>query len=507
MAEVLNTIDGFLWGMPFIIFVLVIGLYYTIRGKFFPITHFGYIMKNTIGTMFGKNKQKQEVAEGRISSFAAVAIAIGGTVGMGNIGGVATAVATGGPGAVFWMILWAFFGMMIKMVEVTLGCYYRNIDDDGAYYGGSTFMIEKGIDWDRGKHYGVVLAMGFSIALFISWLAGSQAYTISEALNVSFGINPIAFVLVYSVFIFYVTYKGTTRIGNFASKIVPFMCFAFIVGGVLMIIVNYKSIPWVIYHIFRDAFTGTAAAGGFAGAGVSVVIRSGIARSMNSNEAGQGTSPFVHGSADVDHPMKQGLWGAFEVFIDTIIVCNITAWAVLCTGEWNKGMAGATLTIAAYKATFGEAGVIFIGIMCILFGVTTTSAWYSYDIVNIRYMLRNHPVARDGLVKAWKFLFPLPNIIIVTTLTLHNYDATVFWAITDISLVLPIFFNLFSLFVMRNKFFEIFNDYKARYMGIGTVNPDFKVFYEDEPGVMEREKAINVKHQEEIAEHKHHSDK
>ncbi len=194
------------------------------------------------------------------------------------------------------------------------------------------------------------------------------------------------------------------------------------------------------------------------------------------------------------HPMKQGLWGAFEVFVDTIIVCTITALAVLCTGVWNNGEAGATLTMSAYSHTFGQFGVWFIGIMALLFGLTTTSAWYAYDIVNIRYMLRNHPKTRDMLINAWKFLFPLPNIVIVTTMTLHHYDATFFWALTDIALVLPVFFNLISLFVLRDKFWEIFRDYKARYMGVGKVDPNFPIFYENTPGVAEREKEIDVKH-------------
>ncbi len=493
MAEFLDAVDGFLWGMPFIIFVLVIGLYYTLRSGLFSIIHLPYIMKNTIGN---RSDSEKSSSDGTISSFAAVAIAIGGTVGAGNLAGVATAVATGGPGSVFWMLVWAFFGMMIKVVEVTLGCYYRNKDDDGNYYGGATFMIEKGIDWDKGKKYGVFLAMGFSISLFISWLAGSQAYTISESLHVAFGINPIVFVFLYSFFIYYVTCKGTTRIGKFAEKLVPFMCLAFIVGGILLIIMNIGNLPGVIKAIFHDAFTGSAATGGFIGSTVSVAMRSGISRSMNSNEAGQGTSPFVHGSANVDHPMKQGLWGAFEVFIDTVIICTITALAVLCTGVWSNGEAGATLTMSAYTQTFGQVGTWFLGIMALLFGLTTTSAWYAYDIVNIRYMLRNHPVLRDKLVNAWKFLFPIPNIVIVTTLTLHDYDATVFWAITDIALVLPVFFNLFSLFVLRDKFWEIFKDYKARYMGIGKVDPNFPIFYENVKGVAEREKEINVKHQQ-----------
>ena len=212
-------------------------------------------------------------------------------------------------------------------------------------------------------------------------------------------------------------------------------------------------------------------------------MRYGIARSMNSNEAGQGSSPFIHGSADCEHPMRQGLWGAFEVFIDTIIVCSITALAVLCTGVWTTGTPGVTLTMMAYSANFGVWGKYFIGLMAFLFGITTTTGWYTYDCTNIRYLLRYHPIARDRLVNAWKFLFPIPNIVIVTSISLTGNGPDTFWAIVDISLAIPVFVNLLGLLIMRNKFFDIFKDYKARYMGKGKVDPDFALFYEEKPEV------------------------
>jgi len=482
MSTIIANIDSFLWGLPFVLFVLIVGAYYFIRSGAFPIRHLHHVMKNTAGSM--RSKEASTKKEGTVSPFEAVAIAIGGTVGCGNIAGVATAIATGGPGAVFWMWIWAFFGMMIKCVEVTLGCYYRNKDENGNYFGGSTYTIEKGIKWDMGLKIGGPLALAFSIALLISWLGGSQAYTIAEALNQSFHWNMIVVTLAYSAFVFYITCKGVPRVAKFATKAVPFMCLAFIVGGLALIALNLSNVPHVFYMIFHDAFMGTKAqVGGFAGCAVSECMRYGIARSMNSNEAGQGSSPFIHGSADCEHPMRQGLWGAFEVFVDTIIVCSITALAVLCTGVWTTGTPGVTLTMMAYSANFGIWGKYFIGFMAFLFGITTTSGWYTYDCTNIRYLLRYHPIARDKLINAWKYLFPLPNIVIVTSIVLTGNGPDTFWAIVDISLVIPVFVNLLALLVMRNKFFEIFKDYKARYMGIGKVDPDFALFYEQKPEV------------------------
>lgn len=491
LAEVLNKLDSFLWGMPFIVFVIAVGLYFTLGSGLFTLTHFRHIMKNTLGSML--SKEANSVQEGQITPFEAVCVAIGGCVGTGNIGGVATAIAVGGPGSVFWLWLWAIFGMMVKLVETALGCHYRSKNERGEYFGGSTYFMEKGIGREMGTKIGYVLAVAFGIGFVAQFLGGSQAYTISEVINKSFGVNMIVTTLIYSVILFYIIWNGTPRIAKFASRAVPFMCVVFILGGLGLIIVNIENIPNVFYSIFHDAFTGTAAAGGFVGAAVSVTIRTGLARSINSNEAGQGSSPLIHGSANTVHPIRQGLWGSFEVFTDTIIVCSVTALAVLSTGAWTSGKAGATLTIIAYESVYGRFGSIFIGIMCVLFGLTTTAGWFTYYIAIINHALRYKPILRDKIVKLFKFVFPLPNIVIVTSIVLTGNGPELFWTIVDITLVIPVFTNLLSLFILRKKFWSLLKDYKARYMGIGTVDPNFHVFYEDDPEVDKKEEEIRKK--------------
>jgi AGCS family alanine or glycine:cation symporter len=267
----------------------------------------------------------------------------------------------------------------------------------------------------------------------------------------------------------------------------------FIIGGLGVIIANIQNVPSVFVAIFHDAFTGTAAVGGFTGAGISLVMRSGVARSINSNEAGQGSSPFIHGSANTIHPIRQGLWGSFEVFADTVIVCSITALAILCAGEWVTGQAGATLTIISYESVYGRFGSVFIGIMCGLFGITTTAGWYTYYVAVINHALRYKPIARDKVLKIFKFVFPLPNIIIVSSIVLTGNGPELFWTIVDITLVVPVFTNLLALVVLRKKFWELLKDYKARHMGIGTVDPNFNVFYEDDPKIAEEEEKIREK--------------
>ena len=221
---------------------------------------------------------------------------------------------------------------------------------------------------------------------------------------------------------------------------------------------------FLMYMIFHDAFTGTAAVGGFVGSTVSQAISIGVARSINSNEAGQGSSPLIHGSANTIHPFRQGIWGSFEVFMDTIVVCSITALAVLCTGAWEEGYTGDTLTIKAFEKVFGQFGSIYIGIMCALFGLTTTAGWYTYYIAVMRHGLRYKPILADKIELLFKFIFPLPNIIIVSSIVLTGNGPDLFWTIVNITLVAPVFTNLLGLFILRDKYFKLFKDYKARYM-------------------------------------------
>lgn len=475
--NLLTAIDDFLWGTPFLVMLIICGIYLTIRSGLFSFIHFGHIMKKTFGSL--RDEQEQKRASGRVSPFEAMCIAIGGCVGTGNLAGVASAIATGGPGAVFWMWVWALIGMTIKSAEVTLACYYRSKDSAGEFYGGPTYYMEKGIVQEKGHKWGWILIIGFAVGMLLQYLGGSQAYTISEALYDTFGLNQIVFVLVYSAFLFYVIWKGVPRIARFAAKAVPFMCVLYLIGGIFLIIVNIGNLPAVIVSIFKGAFTTTSAVGGTVGYAVKTAIAKGVSRSMNSNEAGQGTSPMIHATANTVHPVRQGLWGAFEVFIDTIVVCSITAFAILCSGALATGETSTGLTIAAFRTSFGTPGAVFIGIVCCFFGLTTTAGWFVYYSSILHHILRNHEALANRIEKVLKICYPLPNIIIVIMIVVTKSGPDMFWTIIDITLVIPIFFNIIALVVLGGKYKELLEDYKARYLNKGEVNLKTKVFFEE----------------------------
>lgn len=475
MQAIISNIGSFLWGPPMIIAIMGCGILLTIRSKFFVFRHFGMIFKKTLGSM----KSAEGKKAGGVSPFEAICVAVGGAVGVGALGGVAAAIAVGGPGALFWILAWAAFGMTVKVAEVSLACYYRCQDSKGAYYGGPSYYIERGLGEDKGFKGAKVLAWCFGIAFLLAAFSGNQVFTIAEALNTTFHIPMIPFACVYSLFVFYITWKGTPRIAKFASKLVPFMCLIYFVGGIVLIVVNYQALPGVIKAVFHDAFTGSAAAGGFVGAGVMTVIRTGIARSINSNEAGQGSSPMIHASADTPHPVEQGLWGAIEVFVSTVLVSTITALAILSTGTWTSGLTSVTLTITAFQSVFGQAGLYFIGIIAILFGVTTTTGWFTYYCSLIAHGFRKNEKLRDKLILIFKIIFPWPNVIVVALIVLSGKGPNLYWAMIDVITVLPTFFNVLALIGLSGVFVKLLNDYRARYMGIGKVDSDFKVFYDD----------------------------
>ncbi len=497
ISIILNSVNDFIWGTPFILFVMLVGFYFTVKGGFFTFRYFGHIMKNTLGNLTGKEANQKE--KGQVSPFEAVCVAIGGCVGTTNIAGVATALATGGLGATFWMWLWAFFGMMVKLVEITLGCYYRSKNEKGEYFGGSMYFMEKGISREMGLKIGGPLAVLFSIFFILQSVQGSQAYTIAEILNASFGWNIIVVAAVYSFIVLYLIWSGSTRAINFATKCVPFMCIIYLLAGIIVILINIENLPSAITAIFHDAFTGSAAVGGFLGASVSQAMSSGVSRSINSNEAGQGSSPLVHGSADCIHPMRQGLWGSFEVFTDTLIICSVTALAIACSGVLDTGLTGATLSMASYESLFGHFSSIYIAVMAILFGMTTTTGWYVYYVTIISYVLRYKPILRDRAITVFKIYFPMMNIVVATYIVVTGQDATIFWTLVSILTACPTFFNLIALFILRKKFFAIFKDYKARYLGKGNVDPNFHIFYEDDPEIAKREEAIRQELRQKVA--------
>ena len=272
---------------------------------------------------------------------------------------------------------------------------------------------------------------------------------------------------------------GLKSVASYAGKLVPFMCIIYVVFGLFIIIKNIGTMPAAFGMIFSNAFTGTAATGGFAGAAVAVVIQQGLKRALYSNEAGWGSSPMVHATAIVDHPCEQGLWGCFEVFVDTIIVCSITALVIMATGLWDSGLAGASLTLAAFESGIGYVGRVIIALCTFLFALTTTTGWFTYYDTLLRHAFGENSAFRRGLLFALKAVYFVPGFAIVFLTVNSGFGSSRVWAVVDLTTGIPTFANLFAMVFLLGKFLELLKDYKARYMGIGEVDPEFHIWYED----------------------------
>ena len=495
MIAFLDWLNGILWGVPLIALMLLTGLYFTIRSGFFQFRHFGWILKHTVGTITQKNTNVSEDKKA-ISPFEAICTAVGGTVGFGNIAGVATAVASGGPGAVLWMWLTSCLGLILKQVEVTLGCYYRGTNSNGEKYGGPTYYMQKGLGEKR--HWGnawKILAVIFGIGIFSTFFITSSNLTASEVVAGAFNFNGVSvcgyFIdgrivvgTLLCILTYVITSGGIKGVASIFSKLVPFMSIAYILMGLLMIIVNIQAVPAAISAIFTNAFTGTAAIGGFAGAAVSKIVQTGMARAVYSNEAGWGTSPMIHSSADTPHPVEQGLWGSFEVFFDTFVVCSITALSVILSGVWTDGLTGGALALSAFSKSFGSAGSILLAIIMIIFTVTTSGGWFTYYLAILEHINMKKSRFSEFLIKAFYAIRALPGLL-WTIYLVHAQNTGFIWTVVDITSAIPTFVNVFVILMLSNDYFRLLKDYKARYMGVGEVDPDMALFYEDTQKVEE----------------------
>lgn len=476
-AVIENIVWNYLWGMPLVLILLGTGLYLTIKSGFFQFRFVKAIFRETKNQLFKKSGEKD--GDGMISPYQAMSMALGTTIGVGNIGGVATAIAIGGPGAIFWMWMAGIFGMIIKMAEITLAVHYRSNGIGDETFGGPTYYMKKGVGKQKGfnrffKVLTALFSLGFVIAIFIN----IQTYTVSEAVANTFNINMMIVGVIYTLILYVMIGGGLKSLGKIASNIVPIMCILYILAGLFIIGKNVAVLPDSIGMIFKSAFTGTAAFGGFAGATFAIAIKTGMSRSVFSNEAGWGSAPMIHASAKVDHPVKQGVLGVCEVFIDTFIVCTITALVIITTGQWSSGLDGATLTLSAFESGVGSFARIVLSLATFLFGITTSSGIYVQIEVVLRYLLGERPL-KEKLLKLYKWIYPLPALGFVYMSVYWGYEGSTLWLLSDITTALPIFANIIALFILAPKFIELLNDYKARYLGLGKVNKKFKVFYED----------------------------
>ena len=393
IMDFLTILDNFVWGPPMMVVLVGTGIFLTIRLGFPQFLHSSYAWKLIFKGAF--KKDVAERGEGEITPFQALTSTLAATVGNGNIAGVATAVAAGGPGALVWMWLTALVGMCTKMCEAALGVKYRIKDKDGAYAGGSMYFIEKGLGqkwlgW-LFAFFGAICAFGIGDAVQTNSMAlvGNSVFNIPVALTGA--------VITFLVWI--VVIGGIKRIGEVTEKLVPFMAIFYIVGALIIIIAKINLLPWAIGEIFRSAFTGRAAFGGFAGATVAQAMRFGVARGIFSNEAGLGSASIAHAVAQTKHPVRQGSIAMIGVMIDTLIICSMTGIVIVMTKSLETGLTSTALTAHAFGSVLGGVGGPIVALGSLLFGYSTIITWCYYGQQCSRYMFG--PV----VVKPYAWLF------------------------------------------------------------------------------------------------------
>ena len=383
LEEVLKNIDGIVWGVPLLILLVGTGIYFTFKLNFIQM----FKLPLAIKYLFLNDDDKSDnEAKGEVSSFAALCTALSATIGTGNIVGVATAIATGGPGALFWMWVAAFFGMATKYAEGVLAIKYREVDENGEMSGGPMYYIEKGV----GNKFLANMFAFFGIAVALLGIGTfGQVNSISKAALISFNI-PIWFTaIIITILVTLVTLGGIKRISNVAEKIVPTMAILYIIGALLVLICNLKAIPSAITLIMKSAFNPSAALGGTTGINISLAIQMGIGRGVFSNEAGLGSAPIAAAAAKTKYPVKQGLISMTGTFIDTIIICTMTGLAIVLTGSFNSGLEGAAMTTFAFEngLPFAIIGKYIVNIGLIFFAFTTIIGWNYYGERCIQYLI------------------------------------------------------------------------------------------------------------------------
>ncbi|MBN6187197.1 sodium:alanine symporter family protein [Aneurinibacillus sp. BA2021] len=376
-AQLLNTINSFVWGVPTLILLVGTGILLTIRLRGLQFSQLGYALR----LAFGKNQEKK--SEGDINHFQALMTALAATIGMGNIAGVATAVTVGGPGAIFWMWLTALFGMATKYSEAILAVKYRIKNENGHYAGGPMYYLERGL----GQKWLALLFALFGVCASFGIGNMVQANSVAEAIYINFSVPPIVTGTVLAVCTAFVILGGVQTIGKVTSVLVPFMAIFYIGAGIIIILVNATEVPGAMATIISGAFNGTAAAGGFLGATIAQAIQLGVARGVFSNEAGLGSAPIAAAAARTKEPAKQALVSMTGTFIDTIIVCSITGLALVTTGVWKTGKTGVEATTLAFQSVFGSAGSIILAISVILFAYSTILGWAYYGEKCMEYLL------------------------------------------------------------------------------------------------------------------------
>ena len=369
-------LNGYVWGPPMIILLIGTGVVLTILTGGIQFRRLGTVFREVLGWHRSRGA-------GTVTPFQAVATALASTVGTGNIAGVATAIVLGGPGALLWLWVSGLLGMCTKFAEIVIAMHYRERDASGVFRGGAMYILRNGLglSW-----LGGVFALLTSVAAFgIGNMV--QANSVADSLEASFGIAPEITGLGLAAVTALVILGGVRRIGEVAQVLVPAMSVLYLAGGTVILLLHASEIPGAIGLVFSGAFTGMAATGGFAGSTVTLALRHGVARGLFSNEAGLGSAPMVHAAATTDHPVRQGLYGIFEVFVDTLLVCTVTGLVLIVTDVWRSGATGAALSGEAFRVGLpGEWGGMIVTICVALFAFSTVVGWSYYGETAIVYL-------------------------------------------------------------------------------------------------------------------------
>ena len=483
ITDINSVINDFVWVKIGLFLLIGTGILLTVGTKFFQVAHIRHWWQETIGSLFKKNSDTTKKTDKKtISQFQALCTALAATVGTGNIAGVAAAIVIGGPGAVFWMWIAAFFGMMTNFSENILGIYYRRRNANGEWSGGAMYYLKDGLGkYKYCKPIGSVLAVLFAIfAILASFGIGNMGQVNKIVLNVEsaffrgLDLGQLAGIPVTSIIIggvlmvlgALIIIGGLQRVAAVAERIVPVMAILYIIGSLTIFFVNIDMVGGIFSSIFRFAFGIKAVAGGAAGVAISQVITQGCKRGVFSNEAGLGSSVMVHSSSNVKEPVKQGMWGIFEVFFDTMIICTMTAIVVLSSGYINletglplEGVSDATLVSKAFGDVFGIAGEMFVALAMLLFAFTTVLGWSQYGTKAVEYLF-----GAKG-VKVYKVIF------VVMIMSGAVMTSSLAWDISDTFNGLMMIPNLIGVVSLFPLVIKITNNYVRRAIKKEDIEP------------------------------------
>jgi AGCS family alanine or glycine:cation symporter len=456
MGEYIDRIDALIWGPATIVLLVGAGLYLTIRLRFIQLFRFWLSLKILSG------KSRDESLTGELSHFGALAVALSATIGNGNIAGVATAIALGGPGAVLWMWITAVVGMATVFTSTTLALAYRQHDEVTGYSGGPMQYIEKGLGekWKPMARFFafclIIAAFGTGNMVESNSVADTLEFTLRDVIGYAASTADIfsvklAIGAVYGVLVWLVIVGGITRIGRVVTSLVPLMFVVYLISSLVVLVLNADAVPVALASIFNDAFTGTAATGGFAGAGVMAAMQFGVARGVFSNEAGLGTTPIALATARSDEPVRAGLVAMNGPFFDTLVICTLTALVILTTGVWKTGVSGSELTTMAFNSAVPHLGKLAVTLSLLFFSFSSVIGWSYYGDRGIAYLWGGK--ATRSYKVMFCLLLPLGAVL----------KLELIWAVCDIANALMAIPNLVAVLLLSPVVFRLTQDYFRRY--------------------------------------------